>query len=396
MSHLWAHITNPGAILKGHFLERPNRFLVRCEAHGLGKAHAFLPNPGRLWELLLPGAVLYLQPVNGSTKTGASIRKTKYTVLAVEREGCPIFLHTHATNRVAQHLMERKLIPPLKGARIIRAEVPVGRSRFDFLLREKGKDAYMEVKSCTLFGNSVAMFPDAVTERGRRHLLELAKMGRRGIPTAVLFLIHCPHVEWFMPDYHTDLDFSTTLLKVRKYIRIIPAAIGWNKDLTLKKEIRLLDIPWEYLKREVKDRGSYLLLLRLRKKKTIEVGQLKRLSFSPGYYLYVGSAMGHLTARMKRHGRKHKRSHWHIDYLTQEADTVLPIAIRSSQRLECEISKSLSNLVAQGPPGFGSSDCKCLTHLFWSPENPLHSKAFHRLLQSFRMRPPPPEDDPVK
>jgi len=379
-----------GNIFKGRFLERPNRFLVRCEADKLGEVKALLPNPGRLWDLLLPGEILYLQSADAPKEVSATPRKTKYTVLAVEREGLPVFLHTHATNRVAQYLMERRLLPPLKDARVLRAEVSVERSRFDFLLREKGKDLYVEVKSCTLFGNSVAMFPDAVTERGRRHLLELAKMGRRGIPTAVLFLVHYPHVEWFMPDYHTDLDFSTTLLKVRKDIRIVPAAIGWEKDLTLKKEIRLLDIPWEYLKGEVKDRGSYLLLLRLRKKKTIEVGKLKRLNFSPGYYLYVGSAMGHLTARMKRHGRKHQHGHWHIDYLTQAADTVLPIPVRASQRLECEIAKSLSNLVGQGPPGFGSSDCKCLTHLFWSPENPLHTRAFHRLLQSFRMRPPPP------
>jgi sugar fermentation stimulation protein A len=388
MSRLWAHITNPGAILKGHFLARPNRFLVRCEADGLGKVHAFLPNPGRLWELLLPGAVLYLQPVNGSTETGAPTRKTKYTVLAVEREGCPVFLHTHATNRVAQHLVEKKLIPPLKGARIIQAEVPVGRSRFDFLLREKGKDAYMEVKSCTLFGNNVAMFPDAVTERGKRHLLELAEMGRNKIPTVVLFLVHYPHVKWFMPDFHTDLDFSTAFLQVQKDVRIIPVAIGWKKDLTLKSTIKVLDIPWDYLQREVKDRGSYLLLLSLEKERSIQVGHLKKVRFSKGYYIYVGSAMGNLSARMARHGRKHKRPHWHIDYLTEEADSIIPVPVRSSQRLECDIAKALSAVMHDGPAGFGSSDCQCLTHLFWSQQNPLHTEAFHRILQSYRMRSP--------
>jgi sugar fermentation stimulation protein A len=311
-----------------------------------------------------------------------------YTVLAVEREGAPVFLHTHATNRVAEYLLQNRLLPSFKNARLIRSEISVGRNRFDLLLRERGKDLYLEVKSCTLFGNRVAMFPDAVTERGRRHLLELAEMGRKGISTAVLFLVHSARVEWFMPDFHTDLDFSTTLLKVRKDLRVVPLAIGWKKDLTLKKGIRLLDIPWEYLEGEVKDRGSYLLLLRLRKKKTIGVGQLKGLAFSPGYYLYVGSAMSGLTARLNRHKRRRKACHWHVDYLTAQADSVLPIPVRSSQRLECTIAKRLAPIMDEGPAGFGSTDCRCRTHLFWSPENPLHMQSFHRLLQHFRMRPP--------
>ncbi|MDY6951343.1 MAG: DNA/RNA nuclease SfsA [Thermodesulfobacteriota bacterium] len=375
-------------IFKGRFLARPNRFLVQCVADGRGKINAYLPNPGRLWELLLPGAILYLQPAKGATETGPSTRKTKYTVLAVERDGCPVFLHTHATNRVAQYLIEKKLIPPLKKARIIQAEVPVGRSRFDFLLHEKGRDLYMEVKSCTLFGNKVAMFPDAVTERGKRHLLELSEMARKGIPTVVLFLVHSPRVKCFMPDYHTDFGFSTTMLKVREKVRIVPVAIGWKKDLTLQKEIRVLDIPWQYLKQEVKDRGSYLLLLRLDKKKTIKVGQLGKLQFAKGYYIYVGSAMGNLSARMARHRRQGKSPHWHIDYLTEKAESVTPIPVRSSQRLECDMAKALSTLMDEGPARFGSSDCQCPTHLFWSPENPLHLAAFHHVLQHFRMREP--------
>ena len=90
-----------GPIIKAHFLECPNRFLVRCVADAIGEVTAFLPNPGRLWELLLPGAALYLHPVTGSKQDQSLGRKTQYTVLAVEREECPIFLHTHETNQVA-------------------------------------------------------------------------------------------------------------------------------------------------------------------------------------------------------------------------------------------------------------------------------------------------------
>jgi len=379
---------NFGHTVKATFLERPNRFLVRCIVDGLGAIDAYLPNPGRLWELLLPDATLYLYPATPSDKIHPSYRKTRYTVLAVQRKGLPIFLHTHMTNQVARYLIEEKLIPPLGGAEVIKEEVSRGKSRFDFLLRENGRDFYLEVKSCTLFGNGVAMFPDAVTDRGKRHLIELAEMGRNGIRSRILFIVHYPHVKWFMPDFHTDYDFSTTMLKVRNDLVILPIAIEWKSDLSISQEVRILEIPWEYLTQEIKDRGSYLLILQLEREKLIEIGRLDKIMFQKGYYIYVGSAMGNLSARIERHRGKRKKEHWHIDYLAQAADGILPIPIRSSQRQECEIAHALSPIMKHGPSGFGSSDCHCLTHLFWMGKNPLQMEAFHTVLQRFRMRNP--------
>lgn len=374
--------------VKATFLERPNRFLVRCIADGVGIINAYLPNPGRLWELLLPGATLYLSSDAGSGRIQQVKRKTSYTVLALERKGFPILLHTHLTNQVAEYLIERRLIPSLDEVEIVKREVSIDRSRFDFLLRENGSDLYLEVKSCTLFGNGVAMFPDAVTERGKRHLLELAQMGRNGIRAMILFVVHYPHVKWFMPDFHTDYEFSATLLKVRHDLRIIPVAIEWKPDLSIGQKVKSLQIPWGYLKEEIQDRGSYLLVLRLDQGKLLKIGQLGTSMFQKGYYIYAGSAMINLTARIKRHRRVKKKEHWHIDYLTQAADGFLSLPIRSSQREECEIAASLSSILASGPSGFGSSDCHCQTHLFWNKENPLHLKAFHDVLQKFRMRHP--------
>jgi sugar fermentation stimulation protein A len=374
--------------VKATFLERPNRFLVRCIADGLGIINAHLPNPGRLWELLLPGATLYLSSHVGSDRTQPVKRKTRYTVLAVQRKGFPIFLHTHLTNQVARYLIERKSIPSLENAEVVRKEISQGRSRFDFLLKENGADLYLEVKSCTLFGDGVAMFPDAVTERGKRHLLELAEMGRNGFRAMILFIVHYPHVKWFMPDFHTDYEFSATLLKVRHDLRILPVAIEWKPDLSIGEEVKPLEIPWGYLKGEIQDRGSYLLVLRLDRQKLVKIGRLDTIVFQKGYYIYVGSAMNNLTARIQRHRRIRKREHWHIDYLTQAADGFLSLPIRSSQREECKIADSLSLMLASGPPGFGSSDCHCKTHLFWRKQNPLHLEAFHDMLENFRMRHP--------
>jgi sugar fermentation stimulation protein A len=379
---------NRDNLIQAVFIERPNRFLVRCIADELGALDAYLPNPGRLWELLLPGASLYLHPTMNPHGPSHSQRKTRFTVMAVQREGSPIFLHTHITNQVARGLIERGAIPSLEGAEVIRQEVPRGRSRFDLLLRHNGKDLYLEVKSCTLFGNGVAMFPDAVTGRGRRHLLELAEMGRAGIRSAVLFIVHYPHVHWFMPDFHTDYDFSTAFLRAKDRVMILPVAIGWNPDLTISPEVKNLEVPWGYLRAEIQDRGSYLLILRIDRTMALEIGQLGKLTFSKGYYLYVGSAMSNLSARIKRHRQKRKRMYWHIDYLTSQTSELIPLPIRSSQRDECEIAKALSSIMRLGPSGFGSSDCPCQTHLFFSEKNPLHIRAFHDVLQRFRMRHP--------
>jgi sugar fermentation stimulation protein A len=375
-------------MIKGRFLSRPNRFLVQCEAEHHKKIRAFLPNPGRLRELLLPGATLYLRR-DGGIEGALSKRKTQHTVLAVERDGRPIFLHTHETNTVARYLLENELIPPLRGSSIVQAEVRVGRSRFDFLLSHKGKELYLEVKSCTLFGKGVAMFPDAVTTRGKRHILELAEMSRKGIRASVLFIVHHPNVEWFMPDYHTDFDFSTAMLQCQRDVLFIPAAIGWNKDLSLDtSKTKILRIPWKYLQKEVKDRGSYLLHLKLAKRTAIKAGRLPESVFPAGYYVYVGSAMSGLSSRLARHCRKSKRIHWHIDHLTAEASHVVPLPIRSSKRQECEIAGGLSSTLEPFQKGFGASDCECATHLFFSPTNPLEREDFHQLLQNFRMRAP--------
>jgi sugar fermentation stimulation protein A len=375
-------------LLKGRFIERPNRFLVRCGVNGHGTVDAFLPNPGRLWELLLPGVTLYVTRSVDSGRDADHRRSTQYTVLAVERDDRPILLHTHLTNQVARFLIERRRIPELADASIVRAEYPVGNSRFDFLLRQGRSDIYLEVKSCTLFGNRVAMFPDAVTQRGRRHLRQLASLRKRGLRTCVLFVVHTPQVDWFMPDYHTDLAFSQTLLEVRRKVQVLPVAVEWNSDLSIAPSLKSLEVPWRQLRREVRDRGSYLLLLKLAHEARVDIGSLGRIRFPPGHYVYVGSAMQNLSARVARHARRRKKLHWHVDYLRQAASHVVALPIRSSNRGECDVARAFAGVLGPGPAGFGSSDCHCRAHLFWCPTDPLQLRAFHEVLQHFRLRPP--------
>ena len=312
-------------------------------------------------------------------------RKTRYTAVAVERDGDLVFLHTGLTNAVARRLIESGRIPSLAGAEIAGSEVRVGRSRFDFLLSRGGRELCLEVKSCTLYGNRVAMFPDAVTARGRRHLLELAELSRGGVRPVVLFVVHTPRADWFMPDYHSDLAFSRTLLEVRDAVDILAVGVSWRPGLRLGPRVRELEIPWDFLDKEVDDRGSYFLLLHLARRRRLRVGQLGSILFEKGHYVYAGSAMANLGARLARHCRRRKRMHWHVDYLRQAADAVVPVPVRSSRRLECELAGGLEAIMGAGVPGFGCSDCECRSHLFRSEAAPLDRRDFHELLQRYRM-----------
>jgi sugar fermentation stimulation protein A len=88
---------------------------------------------------------------------------------------------------------------------------------------------------------------------------------------------------------------------------------------------------------------------------------------------------------MERHKRLRKKHHWHIDELRAITEFHSIFAIRSSDRLECEIAEALSRVTEWLVPGFGSTDCSCETHLFGMSSDPLHSEDFHKLLQYFQM-----------
>ena len=367
-----------GPTEKAVFLRRPNRFVVICNLNGK-VIKAFLPNPGRLWELLLPGAVLTLE------KSSQPDRKFPYTVVAIEREGHPVMAHTHRTNDLVEHLLRQGILPGLEGTQIVRREIQHGNSRFDFLLKRGKEEIYLEVKSCSLFGRHVAMFPDAVTARGKKHVEELAELRRRGISGAVVFLICWPKAKFFLPDYHTDLEFSRTLWAARKKVSILPASLEVSPDFSVTSNVKLLEIPWAILGKEMEDHGSYILILRLPVKREIKVGKLGKIQFKKGYYLYAGSARKNLTQRLERHKRERQKLFWHIDYLRAHAEVHQALPIRASDSLECELAGALKKISGWEVPIFGSSDCSCNSHLLGMSEDPFHSPEFISLLQYFRM-----------
>lgn len=130
--------------------------------------------------------------------------------------------------------------------------------------------------------------------------------------------------------------------------------------------------------------GTYLLVLRLSHARSVTVGALGRLTLKPGFYVYVGSAMGGLAARLAHHYRARKDCHWHIDYLRQHARVRGAVAIAGRRRLECRLAGRIAQVAAWTVPGFGCSDCECRSHLFGFARDPLRDG---RLWKSLRALP---------
>jgi sugar fermentation stimulation protein A len=228
-------------LIHGTFRERPNRFTVVFEAEKrLEKAH--LRDPGRLKELLLPGASLLLRPARNSAK-----RKTKYDVIAVWSEGIWVLLNSGFHSDLAQELIEKGLISEFKGFKVEKREYTYGNSRLDFLLTSQEGCILLEVKGCTLVENGHAKFPDAPTERGKRHLEELIKAKIHGFNSAVLFVIPREDARIFSPNWEMDPQFSQALQQAEEQgVHII----AYSFQTVYKKNIFTLD-PRERVKVKV-------------------------------------------------------------------------------------------------------------------------------------------------
>lgn len=363
---------------KGYFVDRPNRFIAHVELAGQCVT-CHMPNPGRMWELLFPKVPVYLRPAANSA------RKTPYDIVGIERDGVPILLDTQYNNDAAAWLVSQHLVPGWEDWDLLRREVTVGDSRFDLLLSRGEELFFVEVKSCTLFSKEGAMFPDAVTERGRKHVLELAAMAQKGCHTGVLFLVHWNRARWFLPDYHTDPAFAAAFAEAAPFLDWKALAVGWDASFTKPQPAGLLTYPEAVLKEENKDRGDYLFVLSLAEACDIVIGAKGSMHFPKGYYVYAGSAKKNLAARLARHQRKRKHLHWHIDYLRQATAVVAAIPIRTAADLEHSLAQAVGTVADWRIDGFGCTDCTCPSHLFGFRDNPIHRRSFLQVVEDSRM-----------
>ena len=181
------------------FLDRPNRFVAQVELEGEAET-VHVKNTGRCKELLLPGAKVIL------SKSGNPARKTAYDLIGVYKDGTRLFnIDSQAPNQVVGEWLQRQKFS------LIKPEYTFGGSRIDFYM-ERGKERWLlEVKGCTLERGGIGFFPDAPTERGVKHLRELAKASGKGWRCAVAFVIQTEGVTMVRPNTQTHPAFGEAL-----------------------------------------------------------------------------------------------------------------------------------------------------------------------------------------
>lgn len=206
----------PFSVQPATFLERPNRFVIHARLHASGQdVRAHCPNPGRMHELMIPGTTVYLSAADDPA------RRTPYTLRFIEHpaHGQLISLNTQLPNDLFAEGLADGFFAPFVGytkftreVRLPAAEKGVT-SRIDFQLSsDDGRVCWVETKSATLvYDDGRAYFPDAPTDRGRRHVDELSHLIAPGVRAAVVFIIQRPDAISIAPNRETDPAFADAL-----------------------------------------------------------------------------------------------------------------------------------------------------------------------------------------
>lgn len=223
-------------IFEAKFIKRPNRF----NAHVLFNNEEIVvhvPNTGRCKEILAPDCtVLLREELNPN-------RKTKYDLIAAYKDDILISIDSQIPNKVVKEALENASVDNLKCYPNILTEKTFGDSRFDFKLsNDNGDEYYLEVKGVTLEEDGHCRFPDAPTERGIKHLLELIEVKKSGRGAGVMFLIQIDDVKSFRPNDETHPAFGDALrLAYDNGVDIFAYSCKVTKDgITLDKPVDII------------------------------------------------------------------------------------------------------------------------------------------------------------
>ncbi len=193
-------------VICGKFVSRPNRFIANVEIDGKTET-VHVKNTGRCKELLVSGAEVYLSVADNPA------RKTKYDLIAVQKASSKgsvlINMDSQIPNDVAFEWIKSSKI--FSASAQFRREVKFGNSRFDIALEDGERRAFFEVKGVTLETDGAAMFPDAPTERGVKHILELIRAKQEGYEAYLFFVIQMKGVKSFSPNKKMHPRFAEVL-----------------------------------------------------------------------------------------------------------------------------------------------------------------------------------------
>jgi sugar fermentation stimulation protein A len=216
-------------LVEGRLVRRYKRFLADVELAAGGEVTAACPNTGSMMGCCEPGSRVWLSESDSPT------RKYRHTWEIVESAGVKVGINTGLPNRLVREAVESGVIGELGGYASIRPEVAFGeeRSRIDLLLEDADRPAcYVEVKNVTAaVTGRVALFPDAVSERGAKHLRELMRLKARGLRAVLVFCVQRGDVDEVRPADAIDPVYGRTL---REAIAAGVEVMAWRAKVTTR------------------------------------------------------------------------------------------------------------------------------------------------------------------
>lgn len=196
-------------IVDGIFLSRPNRFIAKVLINGEEKL-AHVKNTGRCKELLIPGCKLTLQQNNSLT------RKTQFSVITVKKNNQLFNIDSQVPNQVVTEAIKSNQLFPKKEITLIKRESTFLNSRFDVYFETTNEKAYMEIKGVTLEKDGIALFPDAPTKRGTKHVYEMIEAVKQGYSGYLFFLLQMTNCKYFTTNIQTDPEFTKALRSAKE------------------------------------------------------------------------------------------------------------------------------------------------------------------------------------
>ena len=210
------------------FISRPNRFIANIQINE-EEIQCHVKNTGRCRELLVPGADIYVQMAENKQ------RKTKYDLISVYKGSRLINMDSQIPNKVFQEWAENGGFLP--GIRLIHPEKRYKNSRFDFYLETDTEKIFTEVKGVTLEKNGAVFFPDAPTERGVKHILELCDCIDKGYAAYLVFIIQMRGAAYFAPNREMHPAFADALCTAaQKGVQILAVDCDVTKDEITARE----------------------------------------------------------------------------------------------------------------------------------------------------------------
>jgi sugar fermentation stimulation protein A len=198
-------------LIQGTLIKRYNRFLADVKLRNGHQVTAHCPNSGSMQQCSETGRRVYLSRHNKPQ------RKLLYTWEMIQMPGSLVGVNTGVPNRLVRSAAESGKIPALAGYERIRQEVNYGsRSRIDLLLERGNTACFVEIKNCTLVERNTAYFPDAITSRGLKHLIELQREVKNGHRSVMFFLIQRMDAHRFEPAHHIDPEYGRELSRAAK------------------------------------------------------------------------------------------------------------------------------------------------------------------------------------